>query len=137
MSQSIERALESIAAWDVFGADAQDGLGPVGTGTCPSCGYTGTMDPPVGVMPKPKKIDPSMAAAAYYDSYQDLRDALGEAVSSMVKYAYVVDYGDGWVIYSDPDDCDGYYRSSYTVGDNGSISLNDKTAVHRVFVPVA
>lgn len=136
MSLRMEQALESIAGWDLFeGADAQDGLGDAATATCPSCGYTGTMDPPVGNMPKPKKLDPSMAAAEFYDSFQDLRDALCDAVSTLQKYSYVVDFGEDWVIFTD--DSDSYWRSEYSVGDTGSITLLNKTEVHRVFVPVA
>lgn len=96
------------------------------------------MDPPVSLMPAPKKLDQSMQAAEYYDSYSDLRDALSEAISGLVgqgKYAYVVDYGDGWVIWTSSDD-DDYYRSDYTVGPSGTISLSNKVEVHRVFVPV-
>jgi hypothetical protein len=132
----MEQALESIAGWDVFeGADAHDGYGDAATATCPNCGFTGTMDPPVGIMPTAKKVDPSMAAAEFYDSYQDLRDALCQAVSAMVKYAYIIDFGNDWVVYTD--DSETYYQSNYTVGPSGTISLNSKTEVHRVFVPVA
>lgn len=135
----VQTALESIGSWDLWGGEtADDGSGFAPTGTCPSCGYTGTMDPPVSLMPAPKKLDQSMAAAEFYDSYSDLRDALSDAVSGMVgqgQYAYVVDFGDGWVIWTS--DSDDYFRSDYTVGPSGTISLSNKVAVHRVFVPVA
>lgn len=133
MRDGIERALESIADWDVWGTDAE--ALDASTSTCPNCGYTGTMDPPVGIMPKAKKVDPSMAAAAFYDSYQDLRDALCQAVATKIKYAYIVDFGSDWVIYTD--DSEKYWKSTYSVGDNGALTLLDKTEVHRVFVPVA
>lgn len=136
----VQTALESIGSWDLWGGEevADDGSGWAPTGTCPSCGFTGTMDPPVSLMPAPKKLDQSMQAAEYYDSFNDLRDALCEAVRGMVgdgQYAYVIDFGDGWVIWATDGD-DDYYRSDFTVGPSGTISLSNKVEVHRVFVPV-